>query len=465
MRVVGKILKWLLGLIVVAVVGAAIWLWTAPPALIRVAANYTAKIVCSNVFLAGRDADEVLAVDVQAPGHPILKLMMLNVDKDAGTVSAGLLGIFGKGEAVLRPGLGCANVPDGNVAAAKAISTDVSAPPAVPDALWPEGRRVEPSQDPDVTKILDDASLTGPGMRAVVVVQNGRIVGERYGTGFSDRTPLLGWSMTKSVNAAIVGTLIKEGKLAITDQGLFPDWKADKRAAITLADMMAMSSGLEFNEDYGDLSSDIVRYIIRILTGSVNDFTAHLKNERPQGTFNRYVSADTQVLGMVLEGATGKPLPDYFKEKLWSRLGPEADAYWLVDQKHETLAAGGLNAVLRDYARFGLLYLNEGRNWKGEQIVPAKWVQASVTPDAPHLMPGREDPAAGIPFGYGYQWWIPGKQQGDFTAIGIYGQFIYVNPARKVVIAKTSAYVDYNNSGNAMEYEAMDAFQAIANAL
>ena len=139
MRVIGKIFKWLLWLIVVAVIGGAVWLWIAPPVLIRVAANYTAKIVCSNVFLAGRDAGQVLAVDVQAPGHPILKLMMLNVDKSGGTVSAGLLGIFGKGTAVLRPGLGCTDVPDGNVAAAKAISTDIVTPPTVADALWPEG--------------------------------------------------------------------------------------------------------------------------------------------------------------------------------------------------------------------------------------------------------------------------------------------------------------------------------------
>ena len=101
MRVIGKIFKWLLWLIVVAVIGGAVWLWIAPPVLIRVAANYTAKIVCSNVFLAGRDAGQVLAVDVQAPGHPILKLMMLNVDKSGGTVSAGLgIGLVNK---VLEP--------------------------------------------------------------------------------------------------------------------------------------------------------------------------------------------------------------------------------------------------------------------------------------------------------------------------------------------------------------------------
>lgn len=301
----------------------------------------------------------------------------------------------------------------------------------------------------------------------LLIIKDGKIVHEEYRRGNSAGTQSIAMSVSKSTVSFLVGNAVADGLIKLDDpvEKYAPLLAEGGYKGVTVKNVLQMSSGIGFNEDYGDLSSDIVRYIIQILTGSVNDFTAHLKNERPQGTFNRYVSADTQVLGMVLEGATGKPLPDYFKEKLWSRLGPEADAYWLVDQKHETLAAGGLNAVLRDYARFGLLYLNEGRNWKGEQIVPAKWVQASVTPDAPHLMPGREDPAAGIPFGYGYQWWIPGKQQGDFTAIGIYGQFIYVNPARKVVIAKTSAYVDYNNSGNAMEYEAMDAFQAIANAL
>ena len=97
-------------------------------------------------------------------------------------------------------------------------------------------------------------------MRAVVVVKNGRIVAERYGDGFSAKTPLLGWSMTKTVNAAIIGTLVKDGKMAVTNQGLFGPWKADGRAAISLADMMAMSSGLEFNEDYGDVA-DVTRML------------------------------------------------------------------------------------------------------------------------------------------------------------------------------------------------------------
>ncbi|MGY3331781.1 hypothetical protein ACVILI_004798 [Mesorhizobium sp. USDA 4775] len=260
MRFVVKIVRWLLGLIVMAVAGLFAWLYIAPPELIRVGSGYSAKIVCSNVFIAGRDANEVLAVDVQAPGHPLLRLMRVSVDKNRGTVSAGLLGFLGKSEAVSRDGLGCASIPDGDVGKARRTTVHVEPSPTSRDTLWPEGERVEASQDPVIAKLLDDAALTGSGMRAVVVVKNGRVVAERYGDGFSAKTPLLGWSMTKTVNAAIVGTLVKDGKMAVDNKGLFAPWKADGRAAISLADMMAMSSGLEFNEDYGDVA-DVTRML------------------------------------------------------------------------------------------------------------------------------------------------------------------------------------------------------------
>ena len=119
MRLFLKLLKWFFGLAIPAVLGLAIWLYAAPPALIRVGAGYAAKIVCSNVFLAGRDPEEVLRVDVQAPGHPLLKLMSVSVDEAENTVTAGLLGIFGRQTALMRgEGLGCSSVPDGDIKAA-----------------------------------------------------------------------------------------------------------------------------------------------------------------------------------------------------------------------------------------------------------------------------------------------------------------------------------------------------------
>jgi len=244
--------------------------------------------------------------------------------------------------------------------------------------------------------------------------------------------------------------------------GYAPLLKGSGYEGVTIKDVLQMSSGIQFTEDYGDLKSDIVRLAAAFTTGSVNKFVASLPNERKPGTFNKYVSADTQVLSMVLRGATRKKMTEYMQLKLWSHLGAEYDAKWLVDRTGTELALGGLNAALRDYAKLGLLYLNQGRNFKGEQLISASWIKDSITPDAPHLMPGRDNPDSSSSMGYGYQWWIPENPQGDYSAIGIYGQFIYVHPTHKVVIVKTSAYADFNNSGKEMELESMEAFRSIA---
>jgi CubicO group peptidase (beta-lactamase class C family) len=138
----------------------------------------------------------------------------------------------------------------------------------------------------------------------------------------------------------------------------------------------------------------------------------------------------------------------------------EYDAIWIIDSDGMEAAFGGLCAALRDYARFGRLYLHQG-NWNGAQIVPAQWVKDSVTPDAPHLMPGKRKNSDSI-MGYGYQWWIPENSDGDFMAIGIYGQAIYVSPKDNIVIARSAAYADYDNDGEQMEIESAEFFRAIA---
>ncbi|MEP4112455.1 MAG: 6-aminohexanoate hydrolase, partial [Nitratireductor sp.] len=175
MRILAKIAVLVIALAVLAVVGLAGWLYVAPPALIRVGAAYSAKMVCSNVFLADRDATQVLAEDVQAPGHPLLGYIRIEVDEAHRAVSAALLGLFGRERAVMREGLGC------TVASGDALLEGLSASQAAPvdtQAPWPEGEIVAPSQTPELEAILADDGLTGPGMRAVVVVKNGRIVGE-----------------------------------------------------------------------------------------------------------------------------------------------------------------------------------------------------------------------------------------------------------------------------------------------
>lgn len=314
---------------------------------------------------------------------------------------------------------------------------------------------------------IDRTQTTG-----MVVLHDGTVAWEGYFRGnHAGTTPIL-MSVSKSVVSFLVGVAVDEGRIDSLERPVdswVPALAATGYAGVRLKDVLQMSSGIRFNEDYGDLTSDIARLAMAFVNGSVDDFLLRLERERPPGTHNHYVSADTQVVAMVLEAATGEQLADLTQSRLWSRLGAEYDAHWLTDQAGQEFALGGFNATVRDMARFGLLYARDGRNLAGETLVSPAWVRASVTPDAPHLMPGRDNPLSDWPMGYGYQWWIPENQpttgRGDFSAIGIYGQFVYVDPERDVVIAKTSAYEDYDENGEEMEFEAMEAFRAIARGL
>ncbi|MER8829757.1 beta-lactamase family protein [Mesorhizobium sp. M0938] len=433
MRIVLRLVKWLLGLAVLAVAALAAWLYLAPPELIRVGSGYTAKIVCSNVFIAGRDANEVLAVDVQAPGHPLLRLMRISVDKEQGTVSAGLFGVFGKSVAVARDGLGCTLVPDGDTATAEAVAGPALTPPL--DALWPDGDRVDASQDPEIADILDDAALAGTGMRAVVVVKNGRIVAERYGSGFSEKTPLLGWSMTKSVNAAIVGTVVKAGKMAMTNQGLFGPWKADGRTAISLADMMAMSSGLEFNEDYGDVA-DVTRMLY--LEPDMARFAAAKPLTGEVGKMFSYSSGTAVMLSRLWQDAIG----DKNKALAWPRialfepLGMQS-AVFEVDENGTFVGSSYLYATARDWARFGQ-FLLQGGVWKGQEILPAGFVgwMREAAPASKVYSRGQlwiegpgdeENPGAGIAAGLpGDTYWMEGHD----------GQTVAIVPSEQLVVVR-----------------------------
>lgn len=221
-----------------------------------------------------------------------------------------------------------------------------------------------------------------------------------------------------------------------------------------------MSSGVGFDEDYGDPFSDINRMGPSMAVGSLLDFAATLERARPPGTLQYYVSVDTQVLGAILARATGQDLSSYASEKLWQPLGMEFDGVWLVDGTGMEWAFGGLNASLRDFARFGWLYLNGGRR-NGTQIVPEAWVRASVTPDAPHLMPGPK-PNSDERMGYGYQWWIPSEPDGDFMALGVYGQTIYVNPKSRLVIVQNSVDLDFQENDFEHTQIALALWRAIA---
>ena len=290
--------------------------------------------------------------------------------------------------------------------------------------------------------------LAQSGSTGILVIKDGVIRVEEYFQGNDKDRQHISWSMGKSVVSAMFGKAMEEGYIDSIEQTVtdyVPELKGTGYDSVRIKDVLQMSSGVRFNEDYGDFHSDINRFGRTIAFGaSLDEFTASLEREREPGTYNHYVSIDTQVLGMILDRALPVSLTEYLNEKFWQPMGMEYPAYWLMDDFGMELALGGLNVTMRDYAKFGWLFLNQG-NWQGQQLVPKQWVIDSITPDAPHVMPGQNNPHSSSSAGYGYQWWIPLGADDEFAAQGIYHQFIYVDPDQQLVIVKLSANHRYND--------------------
>lgn len=328
------------------------------------------------------------------------------------------------------------------------------------------GETIElPAQFSCFGKVYDSAEwLRYTGTNGLLILKNDQIVFEEYYQGHNAATRHISWSVAKSFVSALFGIAIDRGFIhsieeTVTDY--LPEMVGTGYDNVRIKDVLQMSSGVGFDEDYGKFSSDINRFgRMMALGGSFAKFAASLKNERQPGTYLHYVSIDTQILAMILMRTTGMSMSALLEQWLWHPLGMEADAYWLIDSEGVEMALGGLNAVLRDYARFGRLYLHNG-NWNGRQIVPADWVSASFTPDAPHLMPGVND-LSDTTRGYGLQWWVPDEADSEFMAIGIYNQFIYVSPKDDLVIVKQSANPNYTKDEYISMDESVAFFRAIA---
>ena len=311
----------------------------------------------------------------------------------------------------------------------------------------------------DLASFIDQTETTG-----LLVVHRGAITHEDYRQGADETSPFTSWSMAKSVLSALIGIAVEEGDIAsISDPigAYVPALAGSGYGDVPIRDALTMSSGVAFDEDYDNPMSDINMLFIRAMAMGVpvEETLAGLERHRAPGTYNDYVSSDSIALGLMLEAATGMPVADYLSSRLWGPMGAEADASWSTDRTGREFALCCLNATLRDWARFGRLYLESGAR-EGQQIVPADWVSASINPRAPHLQPG-DNPDSSWTFGYGYKWWIPEDPQGDFLAIGVWGQYIYIDPARGVIIVKTSADPLFDDN----DHETVAAFRAIASAV
>lgn len=297
----------------------------------------------------------------------------------------------------------------------------------------------------NTVKYLDDSFTQG-----FLVIQDDTIVYENYWRGMEEKTRHISWSMAKSVVSALLGIAQGEGLMGSVDKTVeeyLPEMKGTGYDGVRVKDVLQMSSGVKFNEDYADQESDINRWFKTFaLGGSQDEFATTLVNEKEPGTYNHYVSINTHVLGMILMRVTGKTISEYFKEKLWEPLGAEHDAYWIIDDKGVEMALGGLNATLRDFAKVGKLFLQKGK-WEGKQLVPETWVAESQLMDAEHLTPqSKNSHHPGV--GYGYQWWIPDGSDGELWARGVFNQYIYINPTTNTVIVKLSANQHFNDIEN-----------------
>ena len=299
----------------------------------------------------------------------------------------------------------------------------------------------------------------------MIVLHKNEMVYENYWLGNNENKRHISWSVAKSFISALVGIAYEEGLIDSLDDPVtkyLDDFKETGYDDVTIKDILQMSSGVLFNEDYADYDSDINRFGRAVATGtSMRDFSKTLTREREPGTYMHYVSINTQVLGFLLQEVTNKSISQYLYDKIWNPLGMEDSAYFILDDVKDEFALGGLNATLRDYAKFGLLYLQNGR-WNDNQIISKQWIEDSHSTDGIHLIPGERETSSN-PWGYGYQWWVPGFPNTDYTASGVYNQYIYIDPLSEIVIAKTSSNYKYTSELQMSKDMHMAMFRAIAN--
>lgn len=329
---------------------------------------------------------------------------------------------------------------------------------------WPEALAAMPEtyefngKNDNINNRLKEFSTT-----SILVLHKGAVVHEEYFLGTDKEDRRVSWSMAKSVLSAMFGIALSEGKIASIEDPVTKYVEALKGSAyddISIRNVLNMASGVKFNEDYLDFNSDIKRMgRVLALGGSMDEFAASIKErEREAGEKRQYTSIDTHVLAMVLRQATGKSLMDYLAEKIWSKMGSGKDFYYLTDGYGVAFALGGLNMRTRDYARFGQLFLKRGK-WGDVQVVPEDWVLESTRVSAPHSSVDEDE------LQYGYQWWMPPATDEEFFAVGIYGQYIYINPKADIVVVKTAANREFRadgQGGRSIKTENIAIFRAIA---
>jgi CubicO group peptidase (beta-lactamase class C family) len=418
------------------VVAAAGWLGLQA---LTIGVGYKAKMLCSGVFVSGRQPDAVLA-EIEADDLAILRFIDSSIDRSGQATTTSALGVSRR--ARFRPGLGCTVLLDGLDPSSLLTETTLAHRSALDTAL------VEKSADgageagvPDrldavIARAFEEPDAERPRhTKAVLVVHRGRVVGEQYASGITRETPLPGWSMTKSVTNALVGILVGSGRLSVDAPVPIAEWHQpdDPRRTITVDQLLHMSSGLRFDEGMSSVRADVVRMLFQ--SGDAAAFAIGKELVASPGTHWQYSSGTTNILSRALRTlfSSDAEYLSFPRRSLFDRIGMSS-AVIETDAAGTFVGSSYMYATARDWARFGMLYAHDG-TWNGERLLPQGWVKYSSSP-AP------ADPLKQ----YGAHFWlqIPEGYGGSdrrlpvsaFHAAGHEGQFVTIVPSRDLVIVR-----------------------------
>ncbi|WP_298192190.1 serine hydrolase [Novosphingobium sp.] len=326
-----------------------------------------------------------------------------------------------------------------------------------------EAREIAPSDKP--LPLPAGRPLTIPGIEAymasqraagLVIVQDGKLRFERYGLGFGPKGRWTSFSVAKSFTSTLVGAAIKDGFIKSLDDKVsqyIPDLKGSAYDDVSVAQLLTMSSGVRWNEDYEDPKSDVASFNNAEPEKGMDATVSYMRKlprAHPPGAEWHYNTGETNLIGVLVSSAVKKPLSQYLEEKIWKPVGMEAKATWLLGKTGHEIAGCCIQAATRDFARMGLFVLANG-NAGGQQIVPPDWFAAAAHKQKDIGTPGR---------GYGYQWWT--YDDGSVAAQGIFGQGIFIDPKRRLVIASNA---DWTRADEGPEGEAREVFYRKVQAL
>jgi len=296
-----------------------------------------------------------------------------------------------------------------------------------------------PKGEPIEISVDVDAYMQEQRTAGLVIVQDGKVRLEKYGLDFDANGRWTSFSVAKSFTSTLAGAAIKDGYIKSLDDKVsdyLPDMKGSVYDDVSIRQLLTMTSGVRWNEDYEDKNSDVALFNEHQAEPGIDATVSYMRTlsrEAPPGEKWLYKTGETNLIGVLVSAAINRPLSDYLSEKIWAPFGMEQDASWLLSNTGQEISGCCIQATTRDFARYGLFMLN-GALIDGKPILPEGWIAQATTAQVESVRPGK---------GYGYQWWT--YDDGSFAAQGIFGQGIFIDPKRKLVIASNSNWPRAND--------------------